>query len=159
MQSSSFSSRRFQLRAPGVHGICEDAEKDGIVQPAGDKAEMGSWGCLELPRGRVRSRWSQAPQSTVPGFGSLTARNRIEQLWRPLEDTRLVGVLELRTCQENWRELGLLHLEKSRHRRDPTADSNQLMGGHREHGARFFKEVHDGGMTNNGSKLEGGNSS
>lgn len=47
----------------------------------------------------------------------------------------------------------------SRHRRDPTADSNQLMGGHREHGTRFFKEVHDGGMRNSGSKLEGGNSS
>lgn len=91
--------------------------------------------------------------------GPLIARHRLEQVWRPLEATRLVGALELRTHQENWRLLGLLHLEKSRHRRDPIAASNQLMGGHQEHGARFFKEVHDGGMKSNGSKLEHGNSS
>lgn len=143
----------------GVHGICGEAEKDGFVQPGEQKAEMGSYVCLELPRGRERSRWSQAPQGTVSCFGPFIARNRLEQVWRPVEATRQVGILELRTCQENWRELDLLHLEKKRHKRGPVADSSHLMGGHREHRARFFKDVHDGGMRSNGSKLEHGNSS
>lgn len=80
----------------GVHGICGEAEKNGFVQPGEEKAELGSCGCLEVPHGRVRSRWSQPPQSTVSCFGPLVSRNRPEKAWKPLVATRLVGVLELR---------------------------------------------------------------
>nr|XP_010308906.1 PREDICTED: LOW QUALITY PROTEIN: fibrinogen-like protein 1 [Balearica regulorum gibbericeps] len=43
--------------------------------------------------------------------------------------------------QENWRELGLLHLEKSRQWGYLIDDYDYLMGGYRDHGARLFKKV------------------
>lgn len=77
----------------------------------------------------------------------------------PVEATRLVRDLELRMYQENRRELGLLHLEKSRQWGCLIDDYDCLTGGYRDHGARLFKEVQGGGMRSNVSKLQHGNSS
>lgn len=76
-----------------------------------------------------------------------------------MEATRLVKGLELRMCQNNLGELGLLHLKKSRQQGGLIADYVSLMGAYREHGAKLFKDVRGDGMRSNGSKLEHGNSS
>jgi len=73
-------------RTPGVplrpprqskqeHDLPGQAEKDRLVQPGEGKAEVGSCCCLQLPGGRVESRRSQAPWSTVSRFGPLITGN------------------------------------------------------------------------------------
>lgn len=76
-----------------------------------------------------------------------------------MEATRLVKGLELRMCQNNMGELGLLHPKKSRQQGSLIDDYLSLTGACRQHRAKLFKDVHGDGMRSNGSKLEHGNSS
>lgn len=138
---------------------CGQAEKDGLVQPGEGKAEMGSCCCLQLHGGRVESRWSQALGAPCLALDLSLQETYCQTGASPVEATRPVRGLELRTCQENLREQDLLHLEKSRQRRGLIVDYNYITGAYKELGARLFKKVHGGGMRSNGSKLEHGNSS